>query len=439
MEISRVAPGSSVHRPLGRGIRLVHRIHRVGDRLDAEIVGARRDVDDRKARRLAASSTLSARAPRSASSRGLPAVEAVIGSLPLGDARPVAKIERRGNVHACPRKRAGVSVPDLGRLQLDARAARRGRNGWKPRPQGIASTPGSRWRASGEAHRPQPRSSAGPRYRHGQSGAGSCWYVSAQRASSRSATCHAACQPWPWIACGEPATFGASRIDASFKTEAAVLDAVRERDQRNVAAARGPAPRAHRLGDRLQHGHAVKLTSEKAAAERRRDAELPASVAQLERVAHVSAELDLHPDRRARFRERDDIADDGLAVDDHAAHAAACAFRVLHFDLVSGAAKTRRTLKDGQSAGMQGSTTRPARPARRPRMYCVTAVVRPGRRAGQPRILGLARLRRLRAGDHLRVHVGLGAARVRIGLVGRRDGAQHLHRPVGAAAHAPRR
>ena len=31
-------------------------------------------------------------------------------------------------------------------------------------------------------------------------------------------------------------------------------------------------------------------------------------------------------------------------------------------------------LKDGQSAGMQGSTARPASVGRRPRMYCVTAV-----------------------------------------------------------------
>ena len=39
---------------------------------------------------------------------------------------------------------------------------------------------------------------------------------------------------------------------------------------------------------------------------------VPAAVAQLERVAHASAELDRHPDRRARFRERDDVAGDGL-------------------------------------------------------------------------------------------------------------------------------
>src|SRR5262245_42692625 len=58
----------------------------------------------------------------------------------------------------------------------------------------------------------------------------------------------------------------------------------------------------------------------------------------------------------------------------------------------------------------------------------------PGRRAGEPRVLGLAVARRLLAGDHLRVDVGLGAVDFAALLeIRRRDLAPAIEGAVGTA------
>src|SRR5688572_33038105 len=106
-----------------------------------------------------------------------------------------------------------------------------------------------------------------------------------------------------------------------------------------MAAGYGGAPGPRCLRDGLQHGQAVERAGEQAAAEQGRDAEAPAAVAQLERVVHASAEFDCHPDRRARFRQRDEIAGDGVSVDDETVHPAAAATGISHVDLVADAAK----------------------------------------------------------------------------------------------------
>ena len=325
-----LARRSRLERPqaAGRGVRVVHGVHRVGDRLDAEIVGAFRDVDDRIGRRLAAVEHERARALPVAHRRAaLPAVEAVIRALPLGDRGPARKSSAAGTSTRAVGKASAVPFHTWAASSSRRAPPDRGRNGWKPRPQGIASGPRFSIASVSRSASPATAIVCRPRYRHGQSGVGSRSYVSAQLASRRSVTCHAACQPWPWIAWGEPATFCASRRDDPLKLKRPFSmrfeNGISGKWQQRTAG----RPATRRLRHGLQHGHAVKGAGEKAAAERRRDADVPAAVAQLERVAHVSAELDRHPDRRARFRQRDDVAGDGLAVDDEAAHAAAAAAR----------------------------------------------------------------------------------------------------------------
>ena len=122
--------GSSVQRPPSVGIRQVHRVHRVGDRLDAEIVGACRDVDDDEARPGSRRADTTRAARRS--SRRRPCQSSKQWSMPARSATrgPSRKSRRGADGDGWSWKRAAAPSQTLRGLEAAAAcAAPRGKNG----------------------------------------------------------------------------------------------------------------------------------------------------------------------------------------------------------------------------------------------------------------------------------------------------------------------
>ena len=189
--------------------------------------------------------------------RAVPAGEDVVDACRRGARRANPRRHAARNGDAADRQLRGVVLPDGRGVEMRASVvAVRGKNGWKPRPNGNGASPvlamrelrasASRRRASAasanalrRAERPRPGARVGAARPRARAPAARSSRRARRRAMAR-------CQPTPWIACGWSPKLRASAMVAAAEREARVArcGSNRGRADSTRGARTSPAARA---------------------------------------------------------------------------------------------------------------------------------------------------------------------------------------------------